>query len=110
MCHSIEIQNNEFRKGVSVDKVLFRNKFLAVIDRDGYIFCREVRSNGIVVAIVPFRKTATGVQYLARLEVCPAHGMEQELCSITGGLEPGESIEESAQAEILEEAGYRVGQ
>jgi 8-oxo-dGTP pyrophosphatase MutT (NUDIX family) len=49
------------------------------------------------------------MEYLARLEVCPAHGPELERCSITGGVEPGKSIEEAAQQELWEEAGYHVG-
>jgi len=91
-----------------VDKVLFENEFMALIDRDGYIFSREVRCNGVIVAIVPFRNAMTGQEFLARLEVCPAHGLEQERCCITGGAEPGKPIEQSAQKELLEEAGYRV--
>jgi 8-oxo-dGTP diphosphatase len=91
-----------------LDRVLFRNQYLAVIERDGYIFSREVRCNGVIVSLLPFRTSPNGMEFLARLEVCPAHGPDLELCSITGGLEPGESIEEAAQQELWEEAGYQV--
>lgn len=93
-----------------MDKELFRNKFLAIIDRDGYTFLREVRCAGQLVSLLPFRtNTETGqIDLLARLEICPAHGPEFERCSITGGVEPGQTIEEAAVLELWEEAGYRA--
>jgi 8-oxo-dGTP pyrophosphatase MutT (NUDIX family) len=91
-----------------MDRVLFRNQYLAVIDRDGYTFTREVRCDGVVVAILPFRRSGEELEFLARVEVCPAHGPAPERCSITGGLEPGQSVVEAAQQEVWEEAGYVV--
>lgn len=91
-----------------MDRVLFANQYLAVIDREGYIFVREVRCHGVLVAILPFRRHGETLEFLARVEVCPAHGPDRELCSITGGLEPGKTVEESAQQEIWEEAGYAI--
>ncbi len=93
-----------------MDKELFRNQFLAIIDRDGYTFLREARCDGVIVSLLPFRTETEGGQteFLARLEVCPAHGPELERCSITGGLEPGQTVEEAALSELWEEAGYRV--
>ena len=89
---------------------MFQNRFLAVIERDGYTFSREVRCQGIIVSLLPFRLTPDPqrVEFLARREVCPAHGPEQEYCSITGGLEPGSSVIETACQELQEEAGYRA--
>ena len=94
----------------SQDKELFRNQFLAVINRQEYTFVREVRCDGIVVALLPFRANTTGqpIEFLARLEVCPAHGPAPEQCSITGGLEPEQRVEEAAVQELWEEAGYRA--
>jgi 8-oxo-dGTP pyrophosphatase MutT (NUDIX family) len=91
-----------------LDKILFQNKYLAVIDRDGYIFSREVRCDGKIISVLPFRNRANGMEFLARQEICPAHGPELELCSITGGVEAGESIQQAAKEELLEEAGYEV--
>ncbi len=93
-----------------MDTELFRNQFLAIIDRDGYTFLREARCDGQIVSLLPFRTNADTEQidFLARLEICPAHGSELERCSITGGVEPGQSIEEAALLELWEEAGYRV--
>lgn len=91
-----------------MDKVLFQNRYLAIIDRDSYTFSREVRCDGIIVSLLPFRITDNQLEYLARLEVCPAHGPELAQCSITGGVEAEETIEESALQELWEEAGYQV--
>lgn len=91
-----------------MDKELFHNEYLAVIDRDGYVFSREVRCNGVIVALLPFRASNDHFEFLARLEICPAHGPEPKLCSITGGVEPGVSVEETVQHELWEEAGYHV--
>jgi 8-oxo-dGTP pyrophosphatase MutT (NUDIX family) len=92
-----------------LDRVLFHNQYLAVIERDGYTFVREVRCNGIIVALLPFRNRNSEIEFLARLEVCPAHGSKMEQYSITGGVELGESVEEAARKELWEETGYRVG-
>lgn len=92
-----------------MDKELFRNQYLAVIERDGYTFSREIRCDGVIVSLLPFRTRDDRMEFLARLEVCPAHGPELELCSITGSVGPGVLIEEAARQELWEEAGYRVG-
>lgn len=55
-----------------------------------------------------FAGQATQLECLARRERCPAHGQTSELCSITGGLEPGLGVLETARQEVWEEAGYRV--
>lgn len=91
-----------------MDRILFKNDFLAVLDRDGYFFLREVRCAGIIVSILPFRTKDNLLEFLARVEVCPAHGPELELCSITGGWNTSKTIEETAQQELWEEAGYQV--
>lgn len=95
-------------KAAPLDKVLFRHPYLAVIERDGYFFVREVRCNGVIVCLLPFRVTPDQLEFLARVELCPAHGPELERCSITGGVAPGQSIKETALQELWEEAGYRV--
>ncbi len=91
------------------DKTLFSNNFLAIIDRDGYTFLREVRCDGTIVAVLPYRRRAEAEwDYLARLEICPAHGAEMKRCSITGGLEAGKTVAETALLELWEEAGYQA--
>ncbi len=90
------------------DTVLFENPFLSVIERDGYFFSHEKRAEGHLVALLPFRDSAAGREYLARIEVCPAHNLYPERCSITGGVEPGSTADATALEELYEEAGYQV--
>jgi len=91
-----------------VDKILFQNKFLALVDRNGYTFSREVRCDGVIVSILPYRHMANGLEFLARLEICPAHGPDLERCSITGGVQSGQMLEDTVVQELWEEAGYRA--
>ncbi len=90
------------------DKILFQNKFLALIDREGYTFSREVRCAGVIVSMLPFRQQSNSLEFLARLEICPAHSPQLERCSITGGWQAGQTIEETVLQELWEEAGYRA--
>ena len=94
----------------ALDNILFQNKFLAIVDRDGYTFLREVRCDGKIVAMLPFRRLVNQIEFLARLEVCPPHGPELELCSITGGVDPEETVPEAARQELWEEAGYEASE
>jgi len=91
-----------------VDKILCQNQFLALIDRDGYSFVREVRCDGRIVSILPFRTRDNTKEFLSRLEVCPAHGPEIARYSFTGGWDPKETIEETAVRELREEAGFFI--
>ncbi|MDX2162922.1 MAG: NUDIX domain-containing protein [bacterium] len=90
------------------DKVVCETPFVSLIERDGYVFSHENRCDGQIVAILPFKGKGKRRQYLARLEVCPAHSPHIEPCSITGGVNPGEGVRETALHELLEEAGYTV--
>lgn len=93
-----------------MDKVLFRNGYLSIIEREGYTFSHEARSDGKIVSILPFRDTESGREYLARVEVCPAHNLEPERCSITGGIDPGKSPRQSCRLELKEEAGVEASE
>ncbi|MDM8532808.1 NUDIX domain-containing protein [Anaerolineales bacterium HSG25] len=91
------------------NKQLFANQFIAIINRDGYTFMHEVRCEGHIVAVLPYRDLDDNRrEYLARLEICPAHSPKLELCSITGGKEPDQSVAETAVQELWEEAGYQA--
>jgi 8-oxo-dGTP pyrophosphatase MutT (NUDIX family) len=90
--------------------ILFKNPFLTVQEREGYIFAHEARTNGRTVSLLPFRDTSNGREYLARIEVCPAHSMEPGQYSITGGVQKDETILSSAQRELREESGYAMRQ
>lgn len=92
-----------------MDKILFENPFIAVIDRGGYSFLHLTRSNGQLVAVLPYQETAMGRRYLARVEICPAHSPNMEPCSVTGGVDPdGSTPADIASRELLEETGYTL--
>jgi 8-oxo-dGTP pyrophosphatase MutT (NUDIX family) len=92
------------------ETVLFKNKWVSVIQKDFYIFARHDWCNSLGVALLPYRKTATGeMEFLGRFEIFHAHGEEVELCAITGGYDKeGESFADCAARELKEEGGYIV--
>ncbi|MCU0497644.1 MAG: NUDIX hydrolase [Anaerolineae bacterium] len=89
-------------------QILYQNRFVALVERDHYTFLHEIRSDGRLIVIVPFRMENGAIQWLARVEICPAHSMTPKRCAITGGVDPDETILQAAQNELYEEAGYRV--
>ncbi|GAK56717.1 hypothetical protein U27_03680 [Candidatus Vecturithrix granuli] len=94
-------------------EILFENRFLQIRQTpDGYTFVHEIRCEGQIVVLLPFRykMDMSGVEFLARREVCPAHSREAELYSITGGKEADLSLEATACRELLEESGLTAMQ
>lgn len=99
------------------NKILKDTNYLQLrelVDEDrgihGYIYSREVRCNGEIVAILPYReKNDEGdLEFLLRSEVTPCWGLDEHfISSITGGVEEND-VEGSAVNEIKEEAGYDV--
>jgi hypothetical protein len=77
---------------------------------NGYTYYHEVRCNGAVVSVLPFRYLEDGsIEYLLRQEVTPCWTMEQVPSSFTGGVET-EDPTEDALRELEEEAGFVVDQ
>lgn len=74
---------------------------------DGYVYSHETRCQGRIVAMLPYRDTADGRQYLLKSEVTPCWGWEHVLSAITGGYEGGD-IADDAVREMLEETGYTI--
>jgi 8-oxo-dGTP pyrophosphatase MutT (NUDIX family) len=87
---------------------VFENKFLAIREREGYYFYHSTRTNGKLVVVVPYRKLGDTVEYLARVEICPAHSLSPSIYSITGGVNAEETPLNAAKRELAEEAGYYV--
>lgn len=90
------------------DIILFQNKWVTVIDRDGYTL---VHGAGNAVAVLPFRggqSTTADQEFLARIEPCPPHGPKPHLCALTGGIEGREEPVDAAVRETFEESGFRV--
>lgn len=74
---------------------------------NGYVYSHETRCKGRIVAILPYRDTPEGREYLLKSEMTPCWGFDQVLSAITGGWEGG-GIEDDAVRELLEETGYDV--
>lgn len=100
-----------------MDKPVFaESPFLHLINREGYVFLHMVRTQGRLMAIVPFRLQDQQLQFLARIEICPAHApantskadMTAARYSITGGPKADETLPACAVRELSEEAGYVV--
>lgn len=89
-------------------QTLYENNFLAIREESGYYYYHMTRTDGRLVAILPHRLRAGERQYLARVEICPAHSLEPDLYAITGGVTPGEAPLEAAVRELGEEAGYHM--
>jgi 8-oxo-dGTP pyrophosphatase MutT (NUDIX family) len=82
---------------------------------NGCVYSHEERCNGNIIAILPFRTidvkehNVSELEFLVRREVCPCWDrLRQITCSITGGLEKGQTPIQCALNELWEEAGYKV--
>jgi len=80
--------------------------FLSIRQRENYSYLHMNRTNGLLVGLLPFRKTDSGYEYLERIEICPAHSMDYEPCAITGGVLPDRTPIQMAIQELKEESGY----
>jgi ADP-ribose pyrophosphatase YjhB (NUDIX family) len=73
----------------------------------GYVYSHETRRQGRTVAILPFRNSGLGREYLVKSEVTPCWGFDQVMSAITGEYEGGD-IADDAVREMLEETGYAI--
>lgn len=74
-----------------------------------YVYAHEVRCNGKIVAVLPFRRNEERrIEFLLRREVTPAWGLDATLSAVTGGVEAGELPVQTALRELAEETGYEV--
>ncbi len=85
--------------------VLYGTEWLQLKELDsGYIYSHEVRCNGSIVLVLPYREG----EFLVRDEVTPCWDEDRPTRSaITGGVENGEPLEDAVR-ELQEEAGYTV--
>ncbi len=73
----------------------------------GYVYSHETRCQGRIVAVLPYRDTPAGREWLLKSEVTPCWSFDPVVSAITGGYEGGE-IEDDAVREVREETGYEV--
>ncbi|MFG3710814.1 hypothetical protein [Micromonospora sp. NPDC047730] len=96
------------------DQTICENEWLSLrITRDpaagveGYVYSHESRCAGRIVALLPYRRTDRGNQFLLKSEITPCWSYEPVLSAITGGYE-GADIADDAVRELLEETGYAI--
>ena len=98
-------------------KVLFDNKWLRVVELDGWFVASEpaASKNNMAVAVLPYyyySNPNTGkysYEFLSRFELNPAHmtNTKHQLSVITGACETGNPLYH-AKMELLEEGGYDI--
>jgi len=88
-----------------MDKVICRTKYLSLIERDGWYYFAQIHGSIGGVSILLYRENG---MILGRYEVCPAHGDGLALTAISGGIEEGDTLLETAIKESYEEAGYKL--
>ncbi len=78
---------------------------------NNYEMLHEKRSNGHIVAIMPYFSWANATRYLLRQEMVPPWDTtRQVLCALTGGVDLGDDVVRTAIKELHEESGYRATQ
>jgi 8-oxo-dGTP pyrophosphatase MutT (NUDIX family) len=73
----------------------------------GFVYSRETRCDGRIVAVLPYRYDSAYPSVLLHSENNPAWGWGPNLASFTGGQE-GDDAAENAAREVREESGYQV--
>ena len=90
------------------DRVLYRTKFLSLIERNGWYYFAQIPGSAGGVSILLYRQDK-GMPILGRYEICPAHlDIVPALTAISGGIEEGDTPLETAVKESHEEAGYKL--
>jgi len=92
----------------SEDVVLYDNQWLQLKEKEGYIYSHEVRCNGKIVVILPYRRTGVDSwEFLVRDEITPCWNDKPTRSAMTGGIEdPNPAVD--AVRELQEEAGYTI--
>lgn len=98
-----------------INITLFNNQWISlhkIVDLTkgvkGYVYSHETRCDGKIVAVLPFRKTKQGVEYLLKSEMTPCWNINKHtLCTITGGIDTGYAKLDAVK-EVKEETGYSI--
>jgi 8-oxo-dGTP pyrophosphatase MutT (NUDIX family) len=92
---------------VNGHSVVHQTPWIELREKEGYIYMHCPKWSGIAVAVLPFKRTNTGIMFLGIHEARPNHGGEPWLASLTGAYDNRAlTIEETAIKELREESGY----
>lgn len=74
-----------------------------------FVYLHETYCDGQVVAVLPYRRSAHGYEFLIRYEIVPCWDIDMPtLCTITGATDKNSSRAGDAARELAEETGYQV--
>lgn len=75
----------------------------------GYTYLHEIRCNGKIISILPYRIVNENFEFLFRVEKTPCWNLTAQIIStITGGVDKGHNPLFTARKELEEETGYVV--
>lgn len=98
------------KSGPADREVLFKGEWINVVKLGGWYDIWESPEpvNGTAVAVLAYRNSDVGRQYVGRFEWCPAHSPTKEfiLSALTGGTEADDPRDDAIR-ELEEEAGVR---
>lgn len=75
----------------------------------GYTFIHEIRCDGEIVSILPYRIKNENIEFLFRKEATPCWELGNPvISSLTGGIDRGSDKIKTALKELEEESGYKA--
>lgn len=75
----------------------------------GYSFSHEIRCQGAIIVIAPFKQFEGKTMWLSRVEATPCWDLDRPIrSSLTGGVDLGTEPLYNARKELMEESGYDV--
>ncbi len=108
-----EVIKSLVKKDSGKDKILCKTEWVSLREKDlngqKYHYLHEDRSEGRIVAILPYRRIGKDVwEYGVRVETISCWSPVPQQCSLTGGVDKGDGVVETAVKELREESGYEV--
>lgn len=96
-------------------KILCKNKWLSLFSKkcpksqnnEEYVYSHETRCSGSIVAVLLYERVGKDAwKYGLRSEITPCWGSDEQISSLTGGVDDGGPPINYAIKEVKEEAGY----
>ena len=92
----------------NTEKILGKDEWLSLKQKNGYTYVHEEKSNGKGIAIIGFKRIGKDAwKFVGRYEETVPHGKGIKLASLTGQVENNDVIN-TAVKEFYEEAGIKI--